>query len=425
MSLSIVAASRADARRCHAPSPEAQAVGEHRHARERHRRRGDHRVEQPAGERVEHAGGDRDAEHVVEERPEQVLRESRAACRARARMASTTPWRSVRISVMSAASIAMSVPDPIAMPTSACASAGASLMPSPTIATTRPCAWSAFTSSALCPGSTPGAHAARSRRAARPRARIASAVAGVSPVSITMSSPSARMRGMASRASGRGVSARPSSPRTRPPPVASARAPPRTSPCARRDASRRRLRPRRAASRTSAASCRRRALPTIRRPAVDVRLDAVAGPRLERAGLDERQPLRVGGAHDGGRERMFGAALGRRGERSSSAASSLAPSASRSGTTSVTSGRPVVIVPVLSSTTVVDRVRALEHIAALDEDAALGAPSRPDEDGRGRRQAHRARARDDEHRDEVDERRRARARPAAAGRTRRRRWQSR
>ena len=53
-------------------------------------------------------------------------------------MAVATPRRSPRISVTSPASMAMSVPVPIAMPTSACASAGASLMPSPTIATTRP-----------------------------------------------------------------------------------------------------------------------------------------------------------------------------------------------------------------------------------------------------------------------------------------------
>jgi hypothetical protein len=37
--------------------------------------------------------------------------------------------------MMSADSMAMSVPAPIAIPTSACISAGASLIPSPTIAT--------------------------------------------------------------------------------------------------------------------------------------------------------------------------------------------------------------------------------------------------------------------------------------------------
>ena len=48
------------------------------------------------------------------------------------------PRRSPFTSVTCALFIATSVPVPIAMPTSACASAGASLMPSPAIATTRP-----------------------------------------------------------------------------------------------------------------------------------------------------------------------------------------------------------------------------------------------------------------------------------------------
>ena len=55
-------------------------------------------------------------------------------------MAVTTPRKEPPTSVTSAASIATSVPVPMAMPTSACASAGASLMPSPTIATVFPSA---------------------------------------------------------------------------------------------------------------------------------------------------------------------------------------------------------------------------------------------------------------------------------------------
>ena len=51
-------------------------------------------------------------------------------------MARATPRTSLRSSAMSAASTATSVPEASAMPTSAWASAGASLMPSPTIATT-------------------------------------------------------------------------------------------------------------------------------------------------------------------------------------------------------------------------------------------------------------------------------------------------
>ena len=66
----------------------------------------------------------------------------------------TTPRRSPRIRVTSDASIATSVPVPIAIPTSAWASAGASLRPSPTIATRRPCFCSFLTKSAFCDGNT-------------------------------------------------------------------------------------------------------------------------------------------------------------------------------------------------------------------------------------------------------------------------------
>jgi len=51
--------------------------------------------------------------------------------------------------------MATSVPVPIAMPRSACASAGASLTPSPTAATTSPRRWSSATTAALPSGITP------------------------------------------------------------------------------------------------------------------------------------------------------------------------------------------------------------------------------------------------------------------------------
>ena len=54
------------------------------------------------------------------------------------RRARTMPVRSPLSKVMPALSMATSVPVPMAMPTSAAASAGASLTPSPAIATTRP-----------------------------------------------------------------------------------------------------------------------------------------------------------------------------------------------------------------------------------------------------------------------------------------------
>ena len=65
------------------------------------------------------------------------------------RRARTMPRRSPLTSVMPALSIATSVPVPIAMPTSACASAGASLMPSPAIATRSPRACSRFDDAGL------------------------------------------------------------------------------------------------------------------------------------------------------------------------------------------------------------------------------------------------------------------------------------
>ncbi len=74
--------------------------------------------------------------------------------RRESRIAVATTRRSSLISVTSEASMATSVPVPIAMPTSAWVRAGASLIPSPTMATTRPSAWSFFTVSILSWGST-------------------------------------------------------------------------------------------------------------------------------------------------------------------------------------------------------------------------------------------------------------------------------
>ena len=56
------------------------------------------------------------------------------------------------MTVRSAASIATSVPEPMAMPRSACASAAASLTPSPTMATVAPAACSFRTASTLPSG---------------------------------------------------------------------------------------------------------------------------------------------------------------------------------------------------------------------------------------------------------------------------------
>ena len=89
---------------------------------------------------------------------------------------------------MSAASIAMSVPVPSASPRSACASAGASLTPSPTIATTLPARLEPLDLAAPCRPERRRRASARSR----PRRRPARARARLSPVSRTGSRPSAR-----------------------------------------------------------------------------------------------------------------------------------------------------------------------------------------------------------------------------------------
>ena len=85
--------------------------------------------------------------------------------------------------------MATSAPVPIATPRSARASAGASLMPSPTIATRRPSAWSRSIVASLSAGST----SAITWSAGMPTWRAtASAVTRASPVSSHTSSPAAR-----------------------------------------------------------------------------------------------------------------------------------------------------------------------------------------------------------------------------------------
>ena len=123
----------------------------------------------------------------------------------------TSPCSSPDMSVTSAASMATSVPVPIAMPTSACASAGLSLMPSPTIATTLPSSCRARTSAAFWSGRT----SARTRVMPTCRA-TAFAVRGLSPVIITTSSPRSCRARIATAESGRTVSATATSPAGRP-----------------------------------------------------------------------------------------------------------------------------------------------------------------------------------------------------------------
>jgi hypothetical protein len=89
--------------------------------------------------------------------------------------------RSPCTSVMPALSMATSVPVPIAMPTVASASAGASLMPSPAIATILPRLCRSRITARFSAGNT------SARTSSSPSERpTASAVVRLSPVSITM-----------------------------------------------------------------------------------------------------------------------------------------------------------------------------------------------------------------------------------------------
>ena len=195
--------------------------------------------------------------------------------------------------------MATSVPVPMAMPRSAAASAGASLMPSPTIATTWPCVlqrarpW------------RPSRRAAprRARGRCRPRAAMACAVAALSPVSIHTSSAERlqlgdRLGGLGLDGVGDRRAARPAAPSTATnigvcPAAAAA-----------------------AARRSSAAMSTPRlvisaALPTSTLPAVDGGVDAVTGDGVEGSQRRQRRGRASrGGGDDRLADRVLAAGLG-------------------------------------------------------------------------------------------------------------------
>ncbi|SKT83027.1 Uncharacterised protein [Mycobacteroides abscessus subsp. abscessus] len=91
-------------------------------------------------------------------------------------------------STMLPASLAAEVPVFIATPTSACARAGASLVPSPVIATSRPACCSLRSSSSLSSGV-----ASATKSSTPASAAICLAVNGLSPVTMTVRIPMARI----------------------------------------------------------------------------------------------------------------------------------------------------------------------------------------------------------------------------------------
>ena len=127
------------------------------------------------------------------------------------RMAAGTSLRRLLTSTTSAASMATSVPAPMAMPTSARVSAGASLMPSPTMATL-PRALRRRISRSLPSGSTPAITS--STPACAP---MALAVRALSPVSMTTRMPMFCSARMACGLSGLSTSATAMTPSSLPP----------------------------------------------------------------------------------------------------------------------------------------------------------------------------------------------------------------
>ena len=126
-------------------------------------------------------------------------------------MASAAPRRSPGTSVRSPASMATSVPVPMARPRSAWARAAASLTPSPTMATTRPSSCRRRTASTLPSGSTSAITSSMPTTSA-----TACAVRALSPVSSTGVRPRDRSSATAAAEVGLTVSATTSTARTTP-----------------------------------------------------------------------------------------------------------------------------------------------------------------------------------------------------------------
>ena len=252
-----------------------------------------------------------------------VRRESRTA-------ADTSVSRDF-ISTTSAASMATSAPAPIAMPRSARVRAGASLMPSPTMAT-RPCFWSCRITASLPSGRTPAT--TRSTPASAP---MAFAVRSLSPVSITTCRPmlcSSRTASAESALIGSATAITPSS------------APSRAKNSG--------VRP---ASASFSASCRSAAgssvCPSMNVPEPPSRRAPSSMASTPLPG-SARNPSTGGGAIPSACARRRIALASGCSEYCSSAAAKRSSSAfpiPSAGNRSVTSGSPAVMVPVLSSAT--------------------------------------------------------------------------
>ena len=126
-----------------------------------------HRHADRRGERRHEAGGrERNRDDVVGDRPADVLAHDARTCAARWRTASPIGATSSPSTTMSAVHRVSAAASPSAIDTSACASAGASLRPSPIIATRAPSSWRVANERALVRRA-----AGSARQCAMPRAR--------------------------------------------------------------------------------------------------------------------------------------------------------------------------------------------------------------------------------------------------------------
>ena len=278
---------------------------------------------------------------------------------------------------MSADSIATSVPEPIAMPRSAWASAAASLTPSPTIATTRPSRCSAATTRCLSCGQHVGEHVRRvDADLARRPPRAARALSPVSRYGVEAQRRAARA--MAARESPHRVGDGRARPARRAVPADEDRA------CRRWPSAAEQLGRRRSSNRDGLADGD---LGVLDRGPARPRPGLVAKPRTRGSSSRASRAPATTARASGCSLPASTAAAGR-----SAAVSARRPAATSTQAQPAGGDRAGLV-----EHDGVDPAGALEHLRALDEDAELGAAAGADQQ-RGRRgQAERAGAGDDEH----------------------------
>ena len=260
------------------------------------------------------------------------------------RIAAATSVRRLWMSTTSAASIATSVPAPMAIPTSARVSAGASLMPSPTIATF-PASASWRMTCSLPSGFTPAM--TRSTPASRP---TACAVRSLSPVSITTRMPIPCSSRTAWGLSALMASATAITPRSLPSRAKNRGVLPDSASCS-------------ACLRTPSFTWARWLMNSMLPPVMAAPSTAADRPlpgtaRKSTASGRLRSPAYARTARASGCSLFFSSAAAR-----VSSSSLVTPSA---GSTSVTTGSPLVMVPVLSSATICTRPAISSEAAVLN-----------------------------------------------------------